>query len=468
MHLSVRRGRPGAFARLAPAPDALLEPESAPSDLRRNLRSSTGDGVSFSLMVGMGETYLPAFVLALGLGDVAAGLITTVPLAAGAVLQLVSPAGVRRMGSHRRWVMLCALLQAACFLPLCVGAALGHMAALPVFLSAMVYWGAGLATGGAWNTWIETIVPSRVRARYFARRTRLSQLGVLSGFVVGGFALNSASQAGQTLPAFAVLFFLASLCRFASAGFLANHTEPVPLADDHRHVTAREWLARARHGLDGRLLTYLFAVQTAAQLAGPYFTPYMIRTLKLNYAHYVVLVAVAFASKAAALPLLGNFAHRHGAHRLLCAAGMGIVPMSALWIVSSNYAWLICVQLLAGVTWGAYELAMFLLFFEAIPRQERTSVLTTFNLGNSLATVVGSLLGASLLYWGDRSQSTYFILFGLSSLARALALLALLRVRPMKVTVQPVGMRTLGLSGGDSVMEQPILPSLPDEAAPSR
>src|ERR1700677_4597952 len=70
----------------------------ARSTLRRNLCSSTGDGVTFSLMVGLGETYLPAFVLALGLGDVAAGLITTVPLAAGAVLQLVSPAGVRWFG----------------------------------------------------------------------------------------------------------------------------------------------------------------------------------------------------------------------------------------------------------------------------------------------------------------------------------------------------------------------------------
>jgi len=37
---------------------------------------------------------------------VAAGLITTLPLLAGALLQLVSPAGVRRIGSHRRWVVL--------------------------------------------------------------------------------------------------------------------------------------------------------------------------------------------------------------------------------------------------------------------------------------------------------------------------------------------------------------------------
>jgi len=33
--------------------------------LRPDLRSSLGDAVSFSLMVGVGESYLPAFVLAI-------------------------------------------------------------------------------------------------------------------------------------------------------------------------------------------------------------------------------------------------------------------------------------------------------------------------------------------------------------------------------------------------------------------
>ena len=45
-------------------------PDAADSEgdrTRRDLRAILGDGISFSLMVGMGETYLPAFVLALGM-----------------------------------------------------------------------------------------------------------------------------------------------------------------------------------------------------------------------------------------------------------------------------------------------------------------------------------------------------------------------------------------------------------------
>ena len=53
-------------------PDRL--PAVAPTErLRRDLWVSTADAVAYSLMVGFGETYIPAFALALGLGPVAAG-----------------------------------------------------------------------------------------------------------------------------------------------------------------------------------------------------------------------------------------------------------------------------------------------------------------------------------------------------------------------------------------------------------
>src|SRR3974390_1270792 len=91
--------------------------------LRKNLRNSVSDGASFSVMVGIGETYFPAFVLALGMGEIASGLIASIPLLLGPALQMVSPAAVLWLGSNRRWVIACVAIQAASFLPL-VGAAL--------------------------------------------------------------------------------------------------------------------------------------------------------------------------------------------------------------------------------------------------------------------------------------------------------------------------------------------------------
>ncbi|HEV3007311.1 MAG TPA: MFS transporter, partial [Pirellulales bacterium] len=421
-----------------------------------------GDGAAFSVMVGMGESYLPAFALAAGLGEVAAGLVATVPLVAGAVLQLVSPAAVRRLGSHKRWVVLCAACQALAFLPLALGAYSGAVAAWLVFGMAAIYWGAGLATGPAWNTWAGTLVPDNIRTGFFARRTRFSQVGTLTGFVAGGVTLQFAKSWTSSIEPFAILFLGAALARSISTSFLALQSEPQPPDGDHRKVSWRDLVGGSSRRADGPLLVYLFAVQAAAQFAGPYFTPFMLKQIRFSYLEYVLLIGVSFAAKAVALPALGRLARRIGARQLLWIGGLGIVPVSGLWLFSTNFAFLVLVQVAAGLAWAAYELAMFLLFFEAIPERERTSVLTIYNVGNALATALGAFLGGSVLWFVGERPATYLAIFGLSSVARLATLVLLTRIPRLdaRATVLPAR-RIFSLQPTVGSVDRPILASLP-------
>src|SRR6056297_3377549 len=116
----------------------------------------------FSVMVGCGETYFVAFALAIGMGDALAGLLGSVPLLAGALLQLVGPRAVQVLGSHKRWVVLTAGIQGMSFVPLVIAAWLGHMPAWLVFVMVSLYWALNLGGGPAWNTWIGTVVPPSV------------------------------------------------------------------------------------------------------------------------------------------------------------------------------------------------------------------------------------------------------------------------------------------------------------------
>jgi len=433
------------------------------SNSRRDLRAMTTDGIFFSVMVGLGETYLPAFVLAVGLSPLAAGLITSLPLVAGAILQLLSPTMVRWFQSHRRWVVLCATIQAASFLPLGYAAFTGQISTAAVFLIAASYWAFGMSTGPAWNTWAETIVPKRVRARYFARRTRFTQAGVLFGFVAGGTALHVSKSYGVQLEAFGVLFLIAALCRFVSARCLAGQSEPQPLAIGHRTVTVGELLARIHHGGIERLLVYLVSVQFTVYLAAPFFNPFMLRHLKLSYAIYMLLIAVSFVAKMIALPALGNLAHRWGAQRLLWFGGIGIIPMSGLWLVSTSIPWLILVQFAGGVAWAAYELGMFLIFFETIPRHERTSILTLYNVANAMAMAIGSLFSGALLSAMGDSPGSYLMLFGLSSVARLGTVVFLVRLPEFRFRPVPIAVRTLSVMPQQGSLDRPIVSSLPEK-----
>ncbi len=62
---------------------------------RSNLRASTADGAAYGVMVGSGETYIAAFALAVGLSEVSAGLVSSVPLLAGGILQMISLRAVK-------------------------------------------------------------------------------------------------------------------------------------------------------------------------------------------------------------------------------------------------------------------------------------------------------------------------------------------------------------------------------------
>lgn len=456
------RGRgPNRDRRLFLATNVATPVESS-AQLRKDLRACVIDGAAFSVMVGVGETYLPAFALAVGLSEVSAGLVASVPMLAGGVLQLVTPFGVRRFGSLRRWVVCCASVQALSFLPLIVFAAIGRAPAWVVFASAALYWGSGLATSPAWNTWMERLIPRSIRVPYFAQRTRIAHAFLLVGLLGGGLTLQAMTGPERHAAVFATLFAVAAAARLVSAGFLSTQSEPTQDLERHRPVSTRALFTDGRHAQNARLLLYLLAFQGAAQLAGPYFTPFMLGELQLTYAAYMTVLATSYLTKALALPLLGRMASRLGPLRLLWIGGLAITPLPALWAISQAVPYLLVLQVLGGLAWGAHELAMFLLFFEAIPEEDRPGLLTVFNLLNALALVVGALTGGALLKtWGEH-LSSYHSLFLISTAGRAVALGLLFRILAGRPVSRPLAVRTLAVRPSMGSLESPILSSLPE------
>ena len=94
--------------------------------------------------------------------------------------------------------------------------------------------------------------------------------------------------------------------------------------------------------------------------------------------------------------------------------------------------YLVGVQLLAGACWAAYELAVVLLFFDAVLHHERTGVVTTYNLGLAVATLAGAATGGLLLRSLGENRTAYFTVFAVSSLLRLATIPLLRRVRVVK------------------------------------
>ncbi len=465
---------------------------NASSVTRSNLRVSLVDGASYGVMVGLGETYFVAFALAVGLGEVSAGLVGSVPLLFGGVAQLVSPAAVRWFGFEQRWVVFCGCLQAASLIPIGVAAMFGTISLTWLIVFASIYWASGLATGPAWNTWIERIVPTRLRTIYFARRTKWAQATTLAGLVGGGLLLQWAQQGNWVTTGFAFLFFGASLFRFVSVVMLTLHRTNRDVSNQQvqniaYQPQANAALARTEEQTSSTLATnkpigtkvpvvktppstlgisaiqllgYLVFVQGMVQLSGPYFSPYMLEKLSMSYQDFVTLLALAFVSKIIALSYWGNFGRRYGAKRLLWIGGIGIVPIASFWIVSSNFWWIACIQIISGTVWAAYELGFFLLIFDAVPASRRTKMLTLYNFANCTSWCIGAAIGGSILAYFGASEKAYWILFGISSVGRFMALGLLIGVQPGRRLLSRVRVRVLSVRPNGATLDTPVLPTL--------
>lgn len=440
-------------------------PSARVNELRRNMNASVADAAAFSLMVGLGESYLAAFALAIGLGEVIAGLVATIPILLGSLLQLVSPYAVQRLGSLRRWVVVCAVTQALALTPLAWAALRGHISAAGLMLIATVYWAAGLATGPAWNTWVGRLFPRRIRAPFLAMRSRMAQVTAVAGLVAAGLSLHYGSEHGLTLRVFAALFIAAAVARFVSAVMLWLKTEPPGLPPQFRVVSLREMTARLREGGEMRLLTYMLTVSVAVQISGPFFTPYMLKQLHFSYAEYLTLIATSFVSKALALPIIGRIAQKHGARAILWTGGVGIVPLSGFWMLGDNFTYLLAIQVFSGAIWAMYELATLLLLFDHIRESERTSVLTMYNAAHAFAMTAGSLIGGAALQFLGEAAATYQVIFGMSVGGRALTLgllfaLVAPRYRPLPIDFRRFAVRVITIRPSMGSIDRPVLPAM--------
>lgn len=438
------------------------------------------DGLYYSIMVGLAEAYIAPFALRLGLGPIAAGLIVTVPALVGAMAQLRAPRYILRVGSYSRFMKLGAGLQALMYVPLAAIAVAGpwmadfarahaHIHALSalVFLVWIAYWVFGAACGPAWQTAAGAIIPAKVRAGYFARRSRILHFATLLSLLLQGVMMTQLSRlapahapgAGGTnhasegaigfdpvLLIFAGLFLAACFFRLLSAYYLGRYSEPEVPPHQEARVPPLDAARRLGRAPDGRYLLYMLCVLATVQISGPYFNPYMVQILHAEQTPMFPsvpwlgptlswLLAGAILGRIIALPTVGALARRFGPRVVLRIAGILLIPGPLFWLVSDHSLWLLGWQVVFGVIWAGFELSTFLLNYVMLKPEERTSILTLYAAANEVGKSSGSMVGAALLSSAGEGRFAYALVFWVSSAMRLFTLPLLSRVREPEWTL---------------------------------
>ncbi len=389
--------------------------------LNQTLRLSLLDAFFFSLMVGAGETYLPAYALSAGLSEMWAGLFSTIPMIVGAFIQLLTPMLIVRVGSVKKWVVTAALLQAFSFLPLMYFSFAGVTHPIWLFFIAAVYWGAGFAAGPSWNYWMTHLVAENISTSYFSRRTRIVQVGTLLGIIGAGVALHNKVHVGPFTSTFSVIFLVAFIAR-ASSGLILSAKEyqekwfhqsgSVSLISSLRILT-KDQKYRNFFG-------FMFVYYIAIFISGPFVAPFLLHKRHLDYGHFMGAIAALMIGKMACLPFADRLIKRWGLKNVFLLGALGIAPLPAMWVFANSYVAIFLLQVVSGGFWALFEVGLSLIFFDRLRKVEKIPILSLYNLFNASAIIVGSLIGAWLLNSDSESISAYYLIFLLAAFLRSL------------------------------------------------
>jgi hypothetical protein len=362
---------------------------------------------------------LGAFAVELGHGRRRPALLSTLPLLAGATIQLLSPLLCALLGSRKRLALAGALGQTASLGALCTIAAAHHSSLLPLLAAQLCYWVSGGAIAPAWNAWMASLTVHTNRPRYFARRSALNQLALLLAFGSAGYALQHAGV--HVLHCFTILFLVAFAARLSSVFALSAQADIEPprrLRVADARVVPR--VGRAWRASEFQVATYLCMLAFGTHLAAPFFTPYMLRELHFDYEVYAALSAASILAKAITFPCCHHIAERFGLERVLRWAGAGVALTPLIWACSSELGVLIFAHILGGGVWAAVEYSSYNLLLDSAPAELTAEFFSIANCMTGLAQFSGAFCGGLLL---SRQVATYPALFALSAVARAVPLM---------------------------------------------
>jgi MFS family permease len=385
--------------------------------VERALWVSILEGALHAVMLGTAESYLGAFAVELGHGPEALALLATVPLLVGALSQLFCSPLALLVGGQKRLVVIAAALQAVSAGGFMFVAATEDRRLSALLSAKVLFWVAGGLTAPGWGAWMANLTSRVSRTRYFAIRSGVVHVALLAAFLGAGQLLEVSAE--ERMQAFFALFavglgarLLSSVLLFVQAGPDALEAEVPSLAELSRGFQVSKW----------RVPAYLSLLMCGAHVAVPFFTPYMLIDLELDYRTFAWLSALSIFTKAVTFPLGHRFAARFGLKGILASSGFLVAVVPAIWAMTPSMSGLVFAHLLGGVAWALVEYSSFQLLLDASPARVRAEFLALSGALSGAAQLAGAALGAYLL---SQRLLSYREVFALSAIARALPLVLL-------------------------------------------
>jgi MFS family permease len=373
------------------------------AEVGRGLRMVIGDGLAAEAMTTFaGGAFLVALALLLGASNFQIGVLAALPTFTN-IFQLLSIWLVGRFQNRRLVAVGCGLLAR---IPLLVVGVLvltssAKVGLLMTFL--FLYYTFGSIAGPSWNSWMKDLVPEEKRGSFFARRTRLSQILNVCLSVVLALLLDAVKKyyPALELTTYGILFLAGGVIGILGALTLAQAPEPRSMLSGTNFFQ----LLRQpfRNGNFSRLLAFNAFWTFSLNLATPFFTVYMIRTLALPMSYIIGLNIVGLLASIFTIRTWGMLADRYsnktiiaigGPLYILCLVGWCFVGIYTTF--KANLALLVLINIASGVATAGINLSLTNIGLKLAPKEDAIVYLSAQNITSALFSSLAPMLGGLL------------------------------------------------------------------------
>jgi hypothetical protein len=352
----------------------------------------------FSITSG---AFLAGLAQHMGASDEFNGIIGAIPALAG-VVQIFSSLVFEKL-ERRKF-----LISIMCF---CFRFLLGLMFLIPFIIENPNYRLAALA--GFYGTayvlasfisppaanWIVELTPENIRGKYFAVKDAYSLAFVTVITLIMGKVLDIYKNNNSINTGYAIIGVVVIILTIINFIFISSVKEPLT-KKIQGDLKIRDVILNPIKNKNFRKILILFILwNVGLQIAGPFFSVYMVTKLQLSYTYIMIMGVIASLVRVIIVVYWGKFADSRS--WISCAKySIAVLAVcTGLWTIVDKNTMIVLIPLLhimGGIAWAGINISLFNIQFVFAPKEGRTMYLgLNAAIGGTLgflSTVSGSLL----------------------------------------------------------------------------
>ena len=421
--------------------EEILYKEVKDNAVSRSLKSSIKDGAAASVTTGLGDNFISAYAIALGATNFQLSILSALPtLMPG---EWLSTKFMDKF-SRKRIVLTGVLIQAILWLPIALLSLLFlkdiKYAPLMLIIFYSVYMFSGFFFGPSWSSWMRDLTDGIERGSYFGRRNKILGIAGLTATVSAGLILDWFKNRELVFVGFGMIFAIAGISRLISRHYLKQQYEPKLKLTEGYYFSFWQFLKKAPTNNYGRFAIFLASMNFATAIAGPFFAPYLLKSLGFSYITFTIVNLIAStAATLLVMPFWGRFNDYYGNVKTMQLTAFLVPVIPFLWLVSPSPYYLIGLQVFSGICWAGFNLAAGSFTYDAVTKPRMGLCVAYTGTLSSMGIFLGSVVGGLLASYTTISMNIYLFVFVVSGLARlTFAVLLSGKIKEVRPNIKPM------------------------------